>query len=329
MKLDKAAFEIRKGSITVRTLSESDVERCLALPELLDVLEAGFKALERGEVQAPARPEIVIPGKGFSLAMPAWQPGSKIAVKVVNVFDGNLRSGLPSHLSMITLYEADTGVACCAMDGTYITAVRTAASAALSVRMLARTNARVATVIGAGVQAREHMRLLPLVRDFDHINICSLHGDEAKRLAASHPLARAPSSMSAAIAESDVVCLATHSAQPVIDADWVRPGTHVSSVGYHPPGGELPASLPRNHRLFIETLDALEPPPVGCAELSTIDRARATTLGAVALGKAPGRRNELDITVYKAMGIAMEDLVAANLALRSAVEQGIGDFMRW
>ena len=140
MKLDKAAFEIRKGSITVRTLSESDVERCLALPELLDVLEAGFKALERGEVQAPARPEIVIPGKGFSLAMPAWQPGSKIAVKVVNVFDGNLRSGLPSHLSMITLYEADTGVACCAMDGTYITAVRTAASAALSVRMLARTN---------------------------------------------------------------------------------------------------------------------------------------------------------------------------------------------
>ncbi|WP_280151695.1 ornithine cyclodeaminase family protein [Piscinibacter sp. XHJ-5] len=328
-KLDKAAFEIRKGGLPVRTLSESDVERCLPLPRLLDALEEGFEALERGEVQAPPRPEIVIPGRGFSLAMPAWQPGSKIAVKVVNVFDGNLRAGWPSHLSLITLYEADTGVACCVMDGTYITAVRTAASAALSVRMLARPDARVATVIGAGVQAREHLRLLPLVRQFDHINVCSLHDDEARRLAASHPLARAPGDARAAVAESDVVCLATHSAEPVIDPDWLRPGTHVSSVGYHPPAGELPVRLPREHRLFVETLDALLPPPVGCAELSTIDRARATTLGAVALGKAPGRCNDEDITVYKAMGIAMEDLVAANLALRCAVEQGVGDFMRW
>jgi len=328
-KLDKAAFEIRKGIRAVRTLSEADVERCLDPSRLLDALEDGFRALERGEVQSPARQQVVVPGKGFSLAMPAWRPGLKIAVKVVNVFEGNLRVDLPSHLSLITLYEPDTGAACCVMDGTYITAARTAASAALSVRLLARRNARVATVIGAGVQGREHLRLLPLVRDLDHINVCSLHADEAQRLAATHPLARERSDVRAALAESDVVCLATHSAAPVIEPGWIRAGTHVSSVGYHPPAGELPPSVAREHRLFVETLDALQATPVGCAELAAIDRDRVTTLGAVSLGKADGRRGDDEITVYKAMGIAMQDLVAANLALESAIEQSIGDFMHW
>lgn len=327
-KSDQAAFEIRKGALTVRTLSESDVQRCLDLPRLLDALEDGFRALERGEVQSPPRPELVIPGRGFSLAMPAWQQGSKIAVKVVNVFDANQRVGLPSHLSLITLYEPDTGAACCVMDGTYITGLRTAASAALSARLLARRSARVATVVGAGVQAREHLRLLPMVREFDHINVCSLHADEAERLAATHPLARATRDLRAAVVESDVVCLATHSAEPVIDPRWIKPGAHVSSVGYHPPAGELPPQLAREHRLFVETLDAFEAPPVGCAELAALDGRRASTLGAVALGRAQ-RRHEDDITVFKAMGIAMEDLVAANLALQTAIEQSIGSFMQW
>jgi ornithine cyclodeaminase/alanine dehydrogenase-like protein (mu-crystallin family) len=325
----RAAFEIRKAASSVRTLSEADVERCLDLSQLLDGLEDGFRALERGEVQTPARTEVAVPGKGFSLAMLAWQPGMKIALKAVNVFDGNLQLGLPSHLALITLYEPDTGAACCVMDGTYITGIRTAASAVLSARLLARRDARVATVIGAGVQAREHLRLLPLVRNFDRINVCSLHPHEAERLAAGHRLARATRDVRAAVAESDVVCLATHSAQPVIEPAWVRRGAHVSSVGYHPPAGELPVSLAREQRLFVETLDAFEPTPVGCAELAALDRQRATTLGAVALGSAPGRRSDDEITVYKAMGVAMEDMVAANLALRSAIEQRLGGAMLW
>ena len=324
-----AAFEIRKGPRTVRSLSEADVERCLHPQHLLEGLEEGFRALERGDVQSPPRPQVLIPGQGFSLAMLAWLPGSKITVKVVNVFENNLQVGLPSHLSLITLYEPDTGAACCVLDGTTITGVRTAASAVLSVRLLARREARVATVIGAGVQGREHLRLLPLARPFDRINVCSLHADEAERLAATHPLARPRRDVRAALAESDVVCLATHSATPVIDPAWLRRGTHVSSVGYHPPAGELPPSLAHRHRLFVETRDALEPPPVGCAELAGIDRDRVTTLGAVALGTASGRRDDDEITVYKAMGIAMEDMVAANLAYQSAVDQGIGDWLRW
>jgi ornithine cyclodeaminase/alanine dehydrogenase-like protein (mu-crystallin family) len=325
----KAAFEIIKGPRQVITLSEGDVERCLDLRELLDGLEDGFCGLELGEVQSPARTEVTVPGKGFSLAMPAWRPGMAIAVKVVNVFDANLELDLPNHLAMITLFEQDTGATCCVMDGTYITGVRTAASAVLSARLLGRKSARVVTVIGAGVQGREHLRLLPLIRDLERINICSLHPDEAERLAARSPLARARRDIEAAVRESDIVCLATHSATPVIDPAWLKAGTHVSSVGYHPPAGELPNELVVNKRLFVETPDAFQPTPVGCGELAGIDPARGTTLGAVALGRAPGRLDDNEITVYKAMGIAMEDMVAANLAYRRAKREQVGDVMAW
>jgi alanine dehydrogenase len=325
----RAAFEIAKGPRTVLTLSEAGVEQHISLPSLLDGLQEGFRALELGQVQSPPRPQVTVPGKGFSLAMPAWRPGMPIAVKVVNVFDANLALGLPNHLAMLMLFDADTGAALCVMDATYITGIRTAASAVLSARLLAREDARVATIIGAGVQGREHLRLLPLIRDFERINVCSLHHDEAERLARRAPAARAMADVEAAVRESDIVCLATHSATPVIDASWVKPGTHVSSVGYHPPVGELPAALARGHRLFVETLDAFDAPPVGCAELAGLDRTRATTLGAVAAGQAAGRAGRDEITVYKAMGVAMEDLVAANLAYEAALKAGGGGRMDW
>jgi alanine dehydrogenase len=184
-------------------------------------------------------------------------------------------------------------------------------------------------VIGAGVQGRQHLRLLPRVRNFDRINICSLRFEEAEKLAAQSDLACATADIEKAVRESDVVCLATHSPAPVIEARWVKPGTHVSSVGFHPPSGELPKDLARAHRLFVETLDAFRPPPVGCSELAGLDIARATTLGAVAIDRKAGRRDDQEITVYKAMGVAMEDMVAANLVFERAKQAGGGNLMAW
>jgi alanine dehydrogenase len=325
----RAAFEIAKGELPVLFLSEADVVACLDLSALLDALADGFADVERGLVQSPGRPGVTVPDRGFSLAMPAWRPGDLIAVKVVNVFDGNLALGLPNHLAMITLFDPDTGATRCVMDGTYVTGVRTAAAAALSTRLLARADARVATIVGAGVQAREHLRVLPLVREFERINMCALVADDARRLAERSPIAVGSTDVRAAVESSDVVCLATHSPRPVLDANWVRPGTHVSSVGYFPPDGELPRDLLTMARLFVETVDAFEPAPVGCSELAGADRAAAATLGAVALDAARGRRTDDEITVYKAMGIAMEDLVAANLAYRAAVATGRGQTIGW
>jgi len=325
----RAAFEVRKGIRPVMTLSEADVEKYLDPRELLDGLEEGFRGLELGEVQSPARTELSVPGKGFSLAMPAWRPGMQMTVKIVSVFDGNLAVDLPNHLALINLFDPITGAASCVMDGTYITGVRTAASAILSARMLSRAGSRVATVVGAGVQGREHLRLLPLIRELAHINVCSVRFDDARKLAASSPGVRANADVESAIRESDIVCLAAHSPTPVIEPDWVKPGAHVTSVGYYPPDGELPRRLARDHRVFVETLDAYRPTPVGCGELAGLDPSTGTTLGAVALGRKPGRVSETEITVYKAMGVAMEDMVAANIAYQRARRESGGGVMAW
>jgi ornithine cyclodeaminase/alanine dehydrogenase-like protein (mu-crystallin family) len=190
-QLSKASFEVGKGVLQVMTLSELEVKRYLDPIDLLDALEDGFRALELGDVQAPPRTQLSVPGKGFSLAMAAWRPGLQLTVKIVNVFDGNLESNLPNHLAVINLFDPETGAASCVMDGTHITGVRTAASAVLSARILSRSESRIATVIGAGVQGREHLRLLPLIRNFDHINVCSLRFDDAQKLAAQGEIAGA------------------------------------------------------------------------------------------------------------------------------------------
>jgi len=324
-----AAFEIGKGPQKLLTLTEAQVARLLDAAALLRELERSFGALARGAVQCPPRQQITAPGKGFSLTMSAWQPGMQICVKVVNVFDGNLDLGLPNHLAIINLFDPDTGAATCVMDATYITGIRTAAAAVLSHKLLSRPDSRIATIVGAGVQAREHLRLLPLVRDLDEIQICSLEFEHAERLARLHGRARAVRNIDDAIRRSDLVCLTTHSAAPVIEAEWVKPGSHVSSVGYHPPHGELPRALAREHRLFVETLDAFAQPPVGCAELTDLDARGGTTIGEVVNDPALGRQNDAEITVYKAMGIALEDMVAANLAYREALQSGGGTTIDW
>jgi alanine dehydrogenase len=216
------------------------------------------------------------------------QPAGLLTVKVVTVFDENHAAGLPSHLATINLFDPQTGACRAFMDATYITAIRTAASAAVATRLLARPDSRVLTILGAGVQALNHLRVFPLVRSFEEIRIGSAHFEDAQALAERHPNAHAIEDFEAAVRDSDVVALTTHSGQPVIDAGWIRPGTHVTSVGYRPPAGELPRGLLARASLFVETRRACEPPPVGCAELGGVEPAAATELGEVAAGARPG-----------------------------------------
>jgi ornithine cyclodeaminase/thiomorpholine-carboxylate dehydrogenase len=305
-------------------LSKSEVERLLDPNALLDALMQGFADLSAGLVACPTRGELTVPGQGFLLPMPAWQPGKLIAVKMVTVFDGNIARGLPSHLALICLFDPATGATRAIIDGEHITAFRTAGAAAVSVRLLARPDARRLVIVGAGVQGRAHLALVPLTRDFDEILIGSLELADAERLAATHPKARAVSDTGAAVRAADVVCLASHAHEPIIAADWLRPGTHVSSVGYAPPRGELDPAIAARHTLFVETRLAFAEPPAGCAELHGLDPQAASELGEIVLGRRPGRQSASEITVYKAMGIAMEDMVAAQLVYERALAEGAG-----
>jgi alanine dehydrogenase len=305
-------------------LSMEQVEELIDLDQLLDGLEDGFRWLSAGEVNAPERNELSMPREAFLLSMPGHREGGDMAVKVVTVFEDNLEVGLPSHLAVVLLFDAKTGACRAIMDGTYITAVRTSGSAAVSARLLAREDAKVLTILGAGVQGTHHLKTFPLVRDFEEIRVGSLRLEDAEQLAQQHPRAHAITDFQAAVRDSDVVALASHAGQPIIEADWVRPGTHVSSVGYKPPSGELPRELVERGSLFVESRIALRPTPVGCAELQGMNPSDATEIGEVLRGCRPGRRGRAEITVYKAMGHVIEDMVAAEIAYRTAVQRGVG-----
>jgi ornithine cyclodeaminase/alanine dehydrogenase-like protein (mu-crystallin family) len=294
-------------------LSRSEVESVLDPEALLEAVAEGFMALSAGAVEAPPRQAVTADG-GIFLTMAGRRAGSPVAVKLVGVFPGNVAQGLDPHPAVVCLFDATTGRCLAVMDGEAITALRTAAGSALSARALAREDARVLAVVGSGVQARAHLRMLPLVRPFSDVRLVARDPSAASRLGVP----------AGSVDGADVICLTTSSASPVLAARDVAPGTHVTSVGFAPPGGELDPPLAASARLFVETRQAFAPPPAGCAELAGLDPSSGTELGEVLLGRAPGRERDDEITVYKAMGHIAEDAAAAELVYRAALDAGAG-----
>src|SRR5437868_1619586 len=172
-------------------LNETEVQRLLDPDALLDQLAESFRALSSGLVDAPKRIGVSVPNAGFLLAMPAYQEGREVTVKLVSVFHENQRLGIPTHQALICLFDQETGTPLSFMDGTSITALRTAGAAALSARLLSRTDTRVLAIVGAGVQGRSHLQMLPRVRPFSEIRIASGHVAHAEQLAAADVRARA------------------------------------------------------------------------------------------------------------------------------------------
>jgi alanine dehydrogenase len=292
-------------------LSRPEIETLLDPEALVDAVAGGFRALSAGEVSAPPRQAVEAAG-GVVLTMAGRRAGGPVVVKLVGVFPG----APEPHPALLCVLDGATGTPLAVMDGDRITAMRTAAGAALSIRLAAREDARVLAIVGSGVQARAHLRLL--AGRFEEVRVSARNGDAAERLASEFG-ARA-----GAPGGADVICLTTGASEPVLRAADVAPGTHVTSVGFAPPGGELDPELARRARLLVETRGAFADPPAGCAELAGLDPAAAIELGEILLGRARGRESADEITVYKAMGHVAEDAAAAELAYRLARDAGAG-----
>jgi alanine dehydrogenase len=309
----------------VLMLSEADVRELLDLDQLIDALEEGFRALSSGRADVAPRAGVNTENDGFLLSMPGYAAGLGLGVKVVTGFPDNHMLGLPAYQALIALFDPTTGSPLAVMDGTRITAIRTAGAAAVSARHLARKDARVLAILGAGVQGHAHLEMLPRIGNFEEIRIASRTEGSARALAERDPRARAVAGYEAAVHGADVVALCTSSVDPVIQRSWVSPGTHVSSVGFAPPGGELDRELAESAALFVESRAvAFQPAPAGCVELAGMDAEQATEMGEVLLRTRPGRRSREEITVYKSMGHAVEDLAAAGLVYRTAVAKSAG-----
>ncbi len=307
----------------VLVLGADEVAELLDPAALLDALAVAFAAASAGAVRAPARSELTLEGDGGLLIMPGHRPGGPVGVKHVGMYAGNAARGLPHHPATICAFDEETGLLRAVLEATHLTAARTAGAAALSVRLAARGDARVATVIGAGPVAAAHLAFLPAVRELDELRVAARRPDGAAALAAAHGV-RFVETIEAAVRGADVVCLCTSATEPVVAPAWLAPGAHVTSVGYAPPGGELDPALARAGRLLVETRDAFAPPPAGCAELAGLDPSTAAELGEVVAGTRPGRVADDELTVYKSMGSVVEDLAAADVVIRRAEERGAG-----
>lgn len=303
-------------------LGRAEVERLLDLRAMLDALERGFRAVSSGAADVPARIAARAPG-GLFAAMPGYLPGT-LAAKLVTVFPGNDARGVPSHQAVILLVDEAVGTPRALLDGTHITAMRTAGGAAVSVRHLARPDATVIAILGAGAQGRSHLEVMPLVRDFAEIRIASRTREHAEALAARHPRAVVADSFAAAVRGADVVCCCTDSHEPVLERSWLSDGCHVTSVG-GTFGPEVDSATVDDARVFVESrAAAVNQPPAGTHELQGRDPASMTELGEVLERTSPGRLDDLELTLYKSMGHAVEDAVTAQLVVDRAGATGAG-----
>jgi alanine dehydrogenase len=281
-------------------LSRAEVEELLDLDELTDALARAHVELSAGAASMPPRIAALAGEAGLLGAMPAYLPSAGLGCKLVSLFPGNVDR--PTHQAEIVVFDPENGSPVAVMDGTYITAMRTAAAAALAARTLAREDARVLAILGTGVQSRAAQEMFPRVRDFAEIRVAGRGEYED------------------AVRGADVVHATTHSPDPVVLDAWLEPGAHVSSVGYNAPGSELdPAIVARADVICIEERgSAFAPPPSGAPELAGLDPERTVELGEVLAGTRPGRTNAEQLTLYKSVGVAVQDLAAAGLVLAAS-----------
>jgi alanine dehydrogenase len=301
-------------------LTRSDVEKLLDLDALVGALARAHEELSSGAVSMPPRIAATT-DDGLLGVMPAYLPSAGLGCKLVTLFPHN--TDRPTHQAAIVLFDPENGSPVALIDGTYITATRTAAAAALAARLLARADANVLAIIGTGVQARTHARAFSSVREWTEIRIAGR--DRAKTEALAAELGATPASFEDAIRGADVVAATTHSAEPVVRAEWVAPGTHVSSVGYNAPGSELDPQLVRAATIVVESRDSsFAPPPGGAPELAGVDPASVAELGELVSGSRGGRTTPVEITLYKSVGVAVQDLAAAALVLAAARDREVG-----
>jgi ornithine cyclodeaminase/alanine dehydrogenase-like protein (mu-crystallin family) len=319
----------------ILVLSESEVERLLPMDECIEVMSDALAALARGEMYQPLRSVVRPPdAAGLIGLMPAHRaaPPPAFALKAINIMPENPARGLDAHQGAVLLSDGDTGELLAVLNASPITAIRTAAVSAVATRALAREDTRELAILGAGVQARSHLQAMAAVRPFERARIWSRTAANAERVAAEadapFPIEVAESA-EAALRGADVVVTATSSAGPVVRREWLADGVHVNAVGSSiPTTRELDTETVAAASLFVdrrestenEAGDYLMPLREGAIGPEHI----RAELGDVLLRVAPGRTSADELTVFKSLGIAIEDLAAAEHVVARARETGAG-----
>ncbi len=317
-------------------LNRRDVTGLLSMSTCIALMEQALASLSRGEVMLPLRPVIRIPNSPNIFAvMPTYSADlGASAAKLITVYPGNHGTALDSHQGMVALFDGTNGSPLAIMDAASITAIRTAAVSAVATKLLARPESRTLAILGAGVQGRSHVDAMLAVRKFERVILWSRTSAQARSLmddvsAAHDTKFEVAASVEAAVRDADVVCTVTASREPVLEGKWLRPGTHINAVGASiPTARELDTAAVAGARVFVdrresalnEAGDILIPMKQGVFGPDHI----VAEVGEVLLGAHAGRESNDEITLFKSLGLAVEDLACAHYLHDRAGREGTG-----
>ena len=322
----------------VLVVNHREVKQWLSMSDCVDAMADVFKMLKRDRAVNPLRNLMWLPDKsGLIGMMPAYLGDTRVmGLKAISVFPGNHATEFDSHQGTVMLFETRNGRLLAMMDAGQITAIRTAAVSGVATRLLAAADAANLAILGSGVQAASHLEAMRVVRDIKRVRVWSHNFDHARdfveRQSTHHSLAiEAVESAAAAVDESDIICTVTSSTDPVLRGDWIAPGTHINAVGSSVPfARELDTAAVVKSRLFVdrrestlnEAGDFLFPKKEGAIDETHI----LGEIGDILLEKVKGRQSVKDITLFKSLGLAIEDIAAAHHIYQKLSEQGGG---RW
>lgn len=317
-------------------LTETEVRAVLPMPDLIEAMRSALVQFSAGHAQQPLRTVLEVgENKSFVGVMPATLADpAAVGTKLVTVFASNRDAGLPSHLATIVLLNPNTGALLSILDGRYITEARTAAVSALSVDILARPKARTLAILGSGVQARSHFEAIGCVRPCDVVRVWSPNAErrnaftDGLRPLTTASVTASPSAREA-VQDADIIVVATAAQTPVLRSDWVADGTHICAVGAcRPTHREMDGPLVARARTFVDSRAGAMAEAgdivMAIAEGAITREHIAGELGELAAGRVSGRQGERQVTLFKSLGMAVEDVAAAHLAFSRATARGLG-----
>ena len=323
--------------MSVLILNEDDVQQLLPVNECIDVMERAFIALARGEVEQPLRTIFRPPNlKGVMALMPTFRGGESplFGLKAICVFPGNAAVGKDAHQGAVILFDGTTGELRAIANASAITAIRTAAVSGLATKVLANKQASALAIIGAGVQARAHLEAIACVRKLKSVRVAASHKENAERFASEMNdhvgcQIEAVGTAEEALRDADIIVTATTSREPVIYREWIQTGAHINAIGtFSPKARELDTATMASSSLFVDRRESAFNEAgdylIAAGEGAIGPESILAELGEVLIGKHPGRTSAGEITIFKSLGLAMEDLAAAEYCYQQAVAQDRG-----
>ncbi|MBS7653672.1 ornithine cyclodeaminase family protein [Candidatus Bathyarchaeota archaeon] len=319
----------------VLMLSRSDLEKVLTMKDVIEYVEMAFLELQMGTAILPMRATITLAEKhGWIGVMPAYlgKMGS-LSTKIVTVFEKNLEKNMPTIIATIILNDSETGAPLAIMDGTLVTAMRTGAVCGVATKYLARKDSKIVGIFGAGVQARTQLMAMCVVRNIERAFVHDVIKERAESFAKEmSKVLRIPVEVcepSELVVQSDIIVTATTSKTPVFDGKWVKPGTHLNLIGsFKPDVREVDETVIKKAKIVVdqksaaleEAGDIIIPLKAGIITENDI----YAELGELAAGLKPGRKSDSEITLFKSVGLGIQDCAAAWLAYTRAREKGVG-----